>query len=189
MKQTTKQFYKYVKVRKQYLFSFKILFVLWLITSVLAILQIIFDNTPLLIATLVFALLSFGSVLYSYILYEKQLLLKEINVELFTNETSLQELAELIESINIKNGWTTPDNVWANPTWIPAKMMLIVTECSEAEEEHRTDNIEKFVIEMADVFIRTVDMCVRLKIPLWEAVVKKLEINANRTFRHGGKKI
>jgi hypothetical protein len=189
MKQTTKQFYKYAKVRKQYLFSFKIMMVIWAITSVLALLHIMLNNTPLRIATIVFALLLLGSVVNSYILCEKQDMLKEINVELFTNETSLQELAELIESINIKNGWTTPDNVWEDPYWIPAKMMLIVTECSEAEEEHRTDDIKKFAIEMADIFIRTVDMCVRLKIPIWEAVVKKLEINANRSYRHGGKRI
>ncbi len=102
---------------------------------------------------------------------------------------NLKELTELIKNINIKNGWITPPNVWEDPFWIPAKLMLIVSEVSEAVEGFRNDDKANFEEELADIVIRTLDMASRLDIDIEGSVLKKLEKNSKRSFKHGGKKL
>lgn len=89
---------------------------------------------------------------------------------------------------------------WWNPAPTFAEgLMLIVSELSEALEDfrdgykpsvhHENDNYKPVGIpsEMADVIIRMCDLCGGFKIPLAEAVIKKMQYNATRTLRHGGK--
>ena len=97
-----------------------------------------------------------------------------------------------------------------NEEWIrivPEKLMLIVSELSEALEHYRNGNNQQplnvifadltspsrskpdgFAIELADAIIRIGDLCGQLNIDLEEAVRIKMVYNATRPFKHGGKK-
>lgn len=85
---------------------------------------------------------------------------------------------------------------------IPEKLMLIVSELSEALEEYRAnddrpmiyynpfkpDKPEGFGIEIADAVIRIADLCGKLDIDLNECLRIKMKYNKTRPFRHGNKK-
>ncbi len=66
-------------------------------------------------------------------------------------------------------------------------MGLIHSEVSEALEAIRNRDYENFKEELADVFIRLIDCSHGMRIDLAQAITKKLEINKQRGFRHGGK--
>lgn len=87
---------------------------------------------------------------------------------------------------------------------IPEKLMLIVSEVSEALEEYRSgrgyqeiyavdgpyelgDKPEGFGIELADAVIRILDLCEYLEIDLEEAIATKNYYNRTRAWRHGNK--
>jgi len=83
------------------------------------------------------------------------------------------------------------------------KLMLIVSEISEALEDLRVGGVENmatlwfddtkdgkpegFVVELADAIIRTVDLCREYNLDLETALVTKLEYNEKRPHRHGNK--
>ena len=100
------------------------------------------------------------------------------------------QLAQEIVKINTANGWnvTTLED-WKQPYKIPAILALITSEVSEALEDFRKDDKEHFAEEIADVLIRVLDLTGGMGIDIDEEVAKKLEINKNRGFRHGGKKV
>jgi NTP pyrophosphatase (non-canonical NTP hydrolase) len=76
------------------------------------------------------------------------------------------------------------------------KLALVHGELSEALEYYRkgngpSDHIPEFSgveEEFADVFIRLMNMAVRMKLRLPEAMIAKQAFNAARPFKHGGKK-
>lgn len=78
-----------------------------------------------------------------------------------------------------------------------ARIALIDSEAAEALEAYRTDKLktwhredgkpEGVVYELADVVIRVADLCGALGLDLAAAVAEKLDYNASRTHRHGGK--
>jgi len=70
---------------------------------------------------------------------------------------------------------------------IPELLMLIVTELGEACEEDRKGNNDKFKEEIADVYIRLGDMCGHLGINIEEEILRKMEINKNRPYKHNKK--
>lgn len=83
---------------------------------------------------------------------------------------------------------------------IPLKLMLIISEVSEAFEEYRrwprTSNViqvpDALVEELADVFIRLGDLVVFPEIGLdrfEQAVYQKMNKNEDRPYLHGGKRI
>lgn len=83
---------------------------------------------------------------------------------------------------------------------IPCKLMLVVSELSEALEEYRNnkpayylnDNSKKpegVGVEIADAVIRLADICGILKIDLNEMINLKMDYNDTRPYRHGGKRI
>lgn len=84
---------------------------------------------------------------------------------------------------------------------VPTKLMLIVSELSEALEEYReskplryrvASNLEKpegIAAELADVVIRVGDLAGILGFDLEDAIREKMEYNSTRAFMHGGKKI
>lgn len=67
---------------------------------------------------------------------------------------------------------------------VPEKLMLCVTELSEAMEAFRHGDMENFNEEIADTFIRLLDMCGRLQIPLQESVRNKMIKNFDRPRKH-----
>lgn len=82
------------------------------------------------------------------------------------------------------------------------KLMLIVSEAVEAQDELRTghditetyfkaenpDKPEGAPSELADVIIRAFDLAGEAGIDLSRAIMEKLAFNATRELRHGGKK-
>lgn len=92
---------------------------------------------------------------------------------------------------------------WGN---VPEKLMLIVTELSEAMEAYRklsTDSLaaldssghflseeeeaayENFEEELADAAIRLLDLAASLNIDIEEAITEKMQVNEGRPLRHG----
>jgi NTP pyrophosphatase (non-canonical NTP hydrolase) len=65
------------------------------------------------------------------------------------------------------------------------RLMLIVSEIAEAQEALRKGDEENFKEELADVAIRLADLCGGLNINLEEEIVKKMERNKQRPYKHG----
>lgn len=94
----------------------------------------------------------------------------------------------------VKKGWYDAERQ------APELLCLVHSELSEALEEYRahrgerevyfgpTGKPEGFPIELADAVIRIADMCGAFDIDLAAAIQTKLEYNATRPHRHGGKK-
>lgn len=110
--------------------------------------------------------------------------------------TYLTENAEIIHNINTKNGWFESYRTFGDD------IALLHSEVSEMFEAYRakglvdmTDPSHKDQVvkpegvgsEAADVLIRLLDTCYRHKIDLDFEMTRKLEYNATRGYRHGGK--
>lgn len=106
---------------------------------------------------------------------------------------TLGALGAKVGAVNRANGWrtyNTPNSAWdANPYYVPAVLMLIVSEAAEALEAYRKDDREHFHEEVADMLIRVLDLADLLGIDLDNETYRKLEKNALRGFRHGGKRV
>jgi NTP pyrophosphatase (non-canonical NTP hydrolase) len=74
---------------------------------------------------------------------------------------------------------------WEN---MMTKLMLVVTEVSEAAEDYRHNNREHFAEEMADCFIRLMDITDALGIDIEAEITAKMERNRKREYKHGGKR-
>jgi NTP pyrophosphatase (non-canonical NTP hydrolase) len=106
--------------------------------------------------------------------------------------TYLKDLGIEINAINAANGWNVLTlGVWDgdNPYRIPGILALVHEEVSEAVTAYRKNDKENFAEELADVFIRTLDIASGLGVDLDAEVAKKLEKNKTRGYRHGGKKV
>ena len=68
---------------------------------------------------------------------------------------------------------------------IPVKLMLIVSEISEAMEAHRTGRY--YADELADVVIRLLDLDGWVGLDIGKEVVHKMAHNTTRPYKHGGK--
>ncbi|POD46268.1 hypothetical protein BKM15_25845 [Pseudomonas syringae pv. syringae] len=66
-------------------------------------------------------------------------------------------------------------------------LALIHSEVSEALEADRKGDEENFAEELADVCIRIFDLCGAKDIDLEVAILKKMEKNKSRSYKHGGK--
>ncbi|HAN91236.1 MAG TPA: hypothetical protein DCQ33_04045 [Nitrospira sp.] len=71
------------------------------------------------------------------------------------------------------------------------RLMLIVSECSEALEELRKPEYDAaaFGSELADIVIRTFDLAVSADVDIGQAIQDKHAKNIKRPFRHGGKRL
>ena len=92
---------------------------------------------------------------------------------------SLNQLAEICHSIAVEKGF------WDKERNMGEALMLIVTELAEAMEAHRKQDHENFKEEIADTFIRLLDLCGGLKLDMEEEIAKKSEKNKQRPYKHG----
>ena len=92
---------------------------------------------------------------------------------------SLNELSQLCHSIAVEKGF------WDKERNIGEALMLIVSELAEAMEAHRKQDQDNFKEEIADTFIRLLDLCGGLKVDIEEEIYKKSLKNKNRPYKHG----
>jgi NTP pyrophosphatase (non-canonical NTP hydrolase) len=77
---------------------------------------------------------------------------------------------------------------WDEPKETGTLLALIHSEVSEALEADRKGDDENFAEELADICIRTFDLCGAYGIDLEKAIVAKMERNKGRSYKHGGKR-
>ena len=92
---------------------------------------------------------------------------------------SLNELAKHCHSIAKEKGF------WDKERNIGEALMLVVTEIAEAMEGYRHQDDANFKEELADAFIRLLDLCGGLGIDIEHEIEKKSKINKNRPYKHG----
>lgn len=97
----------------------------------------------------------------------------------------------------------TLNGFWETGVTVGDKIALIHSEASEALEIHRdpehqlTDVWERpedgkpegFIIELADIVIRCMDLAERFDLSLERAIEKKMAFNATRPYKHGNKRV
>lgn len=101
----------------------------------------------------------------------------------------IKDYVELAHTTAKEKGW------WDQPRTFLDCICLVHCELSEAVEEYRVNGLgendeqaEKVAMELADVLIRIFDLCGHYDIDLEAALVKKMEYNKSRPYRHGNKK-
>jgi len=93
---------------------------------------------------------------------------------------SLKEWSEYVADWRENKGFETN---WDN---VMAKLMLVVTEVSEAVEAYRKDDLRHgFPEEIADTFIRLFDLCGSLDIDIEKYIEEKMAVNETRPYKHG----
>ncbi len=124
----------------------------------------------------------------------------------FVLEGSINRLCSQIGTINIEKGFrqdialinALTDNLevceYLMNNIIATKLMLIVSEASEALDSLRKVGSNKtilgegnFIEELADIMIRVMDLADIVGLDLGAAVVDKIEINSSRPHKHGKK--
>jgi NTP pyrophosphatase (non-canonical NTP hydrolase) len=99
-------------------------------------------------------------------------------------EVELNDYADVIYRTCEAKGFTTPSSIDETELAL-AKLMLIVTEVSEAAEAVRRGDVENLCEELSDIIIRTLHLSRGLRYDIQLAVRKKLTVNEGREFRHG----
>ena len=92
---------------------------------------------------------------------------------------SLNELAQLCHSIAKEKGF------WDEERNIGEALMLVVTELAEAMEGYRHQDDANFREELADAFIRLLDLCGGLNIDIENEIYQKAVVNKKRPYKHG----
>lgn len=95
---------------------------------------------------------------------------------------SIKEWQCLVTDWAITKGfsWTRED--------VDTMLLRVHSEVSEASEAVRDKNVEGFAEELADIFIRLVNLCEVWKIDLEKEVIKKHNKNVDRPHLHGRKR-
>lgn len=88
-------------------------------------------------------------------------------------------------TIEIKNYVLEKFGKWFSWNNAPKALMYIVSECSEAHEAWRDNDIKKFGEELADIIIRTLDTSYWAGIDIEKEIRKKMDYNWKREKRHG----
>ena len=92
---------------------------------------------------------------------------------------SLNELSQICHAIAVSKGF------WDGERNLGEALMLIVTELAEAMEAHRQSHPENFREEIADTFIRLLDLCGGLGIDIEQEIERKSLKNRTRPYKHG----
>lgn len=102
---------------------------------------------------------------------------------------NLNDYAFLIGTTRRAKGFITPSALESEIQRhdMLGKLMLIVSECSEAAEAVRSMDYENFKEELADVIIRTLDIFDAMQIDADITVAAKMSKNNQRPPLHGRK--
>jgi len=109
---------------------------------------------------------------------------------------SIKRVQNEIHANAVAKGWWA--GVELGPEAIAAKLCLVHSEVSEALEEIRDGNLDRyfngskpegFGIELADIVIRCLDLAAAMGIDLESEIETKMEYNRTRPYKHGGKSI
>lgn len=92
---------------------------------------------------------------------------------------TLKTYSKLCHDIAKKKGF------WDQKRNLGEMLMLIVTEIAEAMESYRNQDQDNFKEEIADTFIRLFDLCGGLKIDIEKELLKKMQKNQLRPYKHG----
>lgn len=109
--------------------------------------------------------------------------------------SSLKAVGKRQWEISEEKGWRVADvaDFDSDDPWdlyvVPAKLALVHSEVSEALEAFRVYDREGFAEELADIILRLASLAHGLDIDLDEAVEQKLARNAEREYKHGGKRL
>lgn len=97
---------------------------------------------------------------------------------------TMLELAADVAMWREKKGFHTPSGIEDDELML-GKLMLVVTEVAEAAEAVRHQDIENFEEEIADTFIRLLDICGTMGIDPEEIILRKMATNLERPHKHG----
>jgi len=92
---------------------------------------------------------------------------------------TMREWARICHEIAVSKGF------WDEERNIGEALMLIVTELAEAMEAYRKEDQDNFKEELADTFIRLLDLCGGLGIDIEEEIIRKSDKNKGRPYKHG----
>lgn len=106
---------------------------------------------------------------------------------------TLNEIAKKCWQTSNKNGFSPyedVDNIEDHVFYLSTKIVLIHSEASEMLETIRKNDFENMVEEAIDILIRTLEYLSCLKdVDIDKELQRKMEINSNRSYKHGGKLI
>ena len=98
----------------------------------------------------------------------------------------LKGLAKEIAQWRKSKGFCTPSSISGlEGERMLGKLMLVVTELGEATEAVRHNDLANFKEELADTFIRLLDICGTMNIDPDEIIADKMKVNRDRPYRHG----
>jgi len=105
-----------------------------------------------------------------------------MNKIVYGTTRSIKEWQSMVTEWAVSKGfeWTKDD--------VDTMLLRIHSEVSEASEALRDSDGEGFAEEVADIFIRLVNLCEVLGIDLEKEVIKKYNKNLDRPNLHGRKK-
>jgi len=95
------------------------------------------------------------------------------------SKRDLTEWAKDIADWRQRKGFETS---WEN---MMVKLMLVVTEVSEAAEAYRKPDRQNFDEEIADTLIRLLDICGSIGIDIEKELSDKMAVNETRPTKHG----